>query len=157
MKKSKNSQLDERQQQTLSQIEHRACYLAYWGLLAVILLQLIVFDGDGKTVMGEWIIFMATAVYLTAACLKHGIWSSTLKPDLKTNVIVSVIAAIAGGLLMGLVVWFRYPSKPAGAAAAGIIIGIVLFVLCFLALSFSAGIYKKRSEKLEEEPEEKDE
>lgn len=80
-----------------------------------------------------------------------------LKPDLKTNAIVSVIAAIAGGLLMGLVVWFRYPSKPVGAAAAGIIIGIVLLVLCFLALSFSAGIYKMRSEKLEEEPEEKDE
>ena len=105
--------------------------------------------GELKVVAGEWIIFMLLAVYLAAACMKNGIWDRRLKADPKTNLLVSLAAAILFAAVFAVVVYCNYRSLP-GAAATFAVLFLGLFVVLFGALSLSAAIYKKRAKALEE-------
>ena len=64
MKKTK-SNLDELQELKLLKIEHNGCWLAFWGLLAVILTQIAIGNDSKQDLSGEWIVFMCLALYLT--------------------------------------------------------------------------------------------
>ena len=151
MRKNEKNNLDERQEQILLQIEHRGCWFAFWGLLAVLVVEVFIFHMEPKAVAGEWIIFMCLALYLNFACMKNKIWDRRLKPDLKTNLSISVIAAVAVGALMAIGVWINYPDKPLGALAAGIITPIFVFIPCFFLLTISAKKLKKDIQKEEAE------
>ena len=107
-----NNNLDERQEQALLKIEHVGCWLAFWGLLIALMVQVIAFGPDMGRLAGEWIVFMILSIYLVAACLKNGIWDRHFQPNAKTNLSVSLVAGLAVGLFtlaMGLT---RFPGKP---------------------------------------------
>ena len=95
--KERKSNLDERQEQALLKIEHNGCWLAFWGLLIAMVVQLIVYGFDMKLLAGEWIVFMALCLYIWSSCLKQGIWDRQLKPDRKTNLLASLVAGLAFG------------------------------------------------------------
>ena len=80
------SNLDEMQEAKLLEIEHNGCWLAFWGLVIAMIVQLFTTDAADlpRTLAGEWILFMALAVYLGEACLRNGIWDRRLKADRKT-------------------------------------------------------------------------
>lgn len=145
----KKNNLDEMQEQTLLRIEHNGCWLAFWGLLAVLLVEMMLNLGI-KAIAGEWIVFMVLAVYLTADCLRHGIWDRRLKADGKTNLIVSLIAGVAVAVTVALRV-SSFATEPLDYVIAGGISGVCTFLLCLAALSISTALYKKRKEKLEQE------
>lgn len=148
--KKQKSNLDERQEQALLRIERNGCWLAFWALLASLFIQQAVFGmGELKTVAGEWIIFMLLAVYLAAACIKNGIWDRRLKANPKTNLLVSLAAAILFAAVFAVVGYCNYRSLP-GAAATFAVLFPGLFVVLFGALSLSAAMYKKRAKALEE-------
>ena len=155
--KEKKSNLDERQEQALLKIEHNGCWLAFWGLLITMAVQLVFEGFDMKLIVGEWIVFLTLCVYICWGCMKEGIWDRRLKPDPKTNLLLSLAAGVVFGLLMFFRVWKSFPDKPVGAAASGLFIGGVLFIICFASLSISAKQFKKRQEKLEREEEESEE
>ena len=70
MKKQRNN-LDEQQEQKLLKIEHTGCWLAFWGLWAAVVVELILFGKEGfGRIAGEWIVFMVLALYLGLACIK---------------------------------------------------------------------------------------
>lgn len=142
-----NNNLDERQEQKLLQIEHNGCWFAFWGLLAALLIQMALGRGL-SSIIGEWIVFMALALYLSVACMRNGIWDRKLKPNFKTNIIISTIASLVVGVLWFGISYHNY-HKLVGSIATGIFIFIVTEVLCVAALSFSSWIYKKRVEKME--------
>ena len=145
------SSLDEMQEAKLLGIEHNGCWLAFWGLLAAIVVQLFVFGMENfRYIAGEWVVFMALAVYLGEACLRNGIWDRRLKADRKTNLIASLVAAAAAGLVSGAVVLARYHSV-SGAVASFVIFFAAVFAACFLLLSLTAREYKKKLAKLEDE------
>ncbi len=145
------SNLDEMQEQKLLAIEHNGCWLAFWGLLAAIIVQLFVFGPENSRYLaGEWVVFMALAVYLSEACLRNGIWDRRLKADRKTNLIASLVAAAAAGLVSGAVVLARYHSV-SGAVASFVICFVAVSAACYLLLSLSARSYKKTLAKLEDE------
>ena len=146
----KNSNLDERQEQTLLRIEHNGCWLAFWGLLAAITVQIIL-DLDFKNFIGEWIVFMLLALYIAAGCLKQGIWDRRLKPDLSSNIVISLASALVAGILGFVYTVKRFPDKILGSIASGIVYAIVTFVVCFVVLQFSAQLFKKKQSELEEE------
>jgi cation transport ATPase len=153
MKNMKNN-LDEMQEAKLLQIEHNACWLAFWGLLAALVVQLFLFGMDSFRILaGEWIVFMVLAVYLSAACLKNGIWDRRLKADRRTNLLVSLVAAAAAALLFGGVALVRYHSA-GGALAAALISLVLVFACCFAALSLTARSYKKTLARLESQGDE---
>lgn len=148
MKKTENK-LDEMQEQRLLHIERNGCWFAFWALLISIFVQMFIFGpGNFKEIAGEWIVFMILAIYLSAACLKNGIWDRRLKPDLKTNLAASLIAAIAAGGILAVINFVNYTEVEA-AVITFVLSAIVIFVLTFIALSISAKLYKKRLQDME--------
>ena len=144
----KKNNLDEMQEQELLKIEHNGCWLAFWGLLAVMVIQMVIGVPDAQ-MLGEWIVFMVLALYIVIACLRKGIWDRHLKANRKTNLIISLLAAAAAGIL--ITVSNPYLSEPLDYVLVAGISGGFTFVLCFIALSLSTKLYKKRREKLEQE------
>ncbi len=148
--KRKNN-LDERQEQILLQVEHRGCWLAFWGLLIALMVQFVM-GRDFTYMAGEWIVFMVLAVYLVGACAKRGIWDRHFKPDGKTNLIFSAVSAIVFGGVMFAKCYRNFPDKPIGSIASGVFTTGFVFVIVFATLSVMAGIVTKRQKNLDAEP-----
>jgi cation transport ATPase len=157
MRAKRNSNLDEQQEQTLLKIEHNGCWLVFWGLLAVMVVQQFAFGPDFKTIIGEWIVFMVLALYLAFACMRNGIWDRHLEPNSNTNLKVSLIAALASGIIVFGITYSRFRDFILGSVIAGGFTAVIVLVLCFVSLQLSAVSYKKRREKMDAEPEENDE
>ena len=128
----KKSNLDEMQEQALLKIEHNGCWLAFWGLLAAMALQMVM-RVPGRQMLGEWIVFMALSLYIVIACLRKGIWDRHLKANWKTNLIVSLLAAVATGIFV--ILSNPYLSEPLDYVLVAGLTGGFTFVLCFAALS----------------------
>ena len=145
----KKNKLDEMQEQKLLKIEHNGMWIAFWGLLAAILFQTIFEKGNFT---GEWIVFMVMSLYTLFACIKNGIWDRRLEPNLKTNLLISIIPSAIVGILIGVSSYLKY-HKSTGSIGAGIFTAIFIFILSFGSLSLFSALYKKRHEKLELEGE----
>ena len=146
---NKNSR-DEMQEQKLLKLESRGFWLIWWALLAAMAVQLLVCGAEAQRhLLGEWAVFMLSSVYVTAACVKQGLWDRKLKPNFKTNLLMSLLAGVVSGGFMGI-----YSYRSFGAVEAAFwtvaLVGGCTFVLCLLALSLSAAAYKKRRQKLDE-------
>ena len=146
----KKNHLDEMQEQKLLKLESRSFWLLWWGLLAAMAVQLLVYGVEAfRLLLGEWVVFMLSSVYMAAACIKQGLWDRKLKPNFKTNLLMSLLAGVVSGGFMGV-----YSYRSFGAAEAAFwtvaLVGGCTFVLCLLALSLSAAAYKKRRQKLDE-------
>ncbi|MCR5295530.1 MAG: hypothetical protein K6E30_10250 [Lachnospiraceae bacterium] len=149
------SNLDERQEQLLLRIESRAFWLAYALLLAAIIVQTVLTGFDFRMMAGEWIVFMVSCIYVAGACAKNGIWDRRIKPNWKSNLIVSLIVGAVNGGMMFAAVYRGHPEKPLGSIAAGVFSAGVCFLICFAALSAAARKVRKVQQTLEaEEPDE---
>ncbi|MDD6812093.1 MAG: hypothetical protein PUD93_09545 [Lachnospiraceae bacterium] len=151
--KMRKNKLDEMQEQKLLQIEHNAAWLAFWGLLVAMVVQLFLYGFEGgKHIIGEWVVFMCLALYLVVGCLRIGVWDRKLEANVKTNLIASLIAGMVTGVLFAAINYRSYRMIE-GAVANFVINGVMVFVACFVGLSFAAHLYKKKVEKLEKEEE----
>ena len=144
----KKRNLDEMQEQALLKIEHNGCWLAFWGLLAAMALQMVM-RVPGRQMLGEWIVFMALSLYIVIACLRKGIWDRHLKANRKTNLIVSLLAAVATGIFV--ILSNPYLSEPLDYVLVAGLTGGFTFVLCFAALSVCTKLYRNRRNKLDKE------
>ena len=153
MKQWKNN-LDERQEQALEKIEGKGCWLAFWGLLIALLVQLVVFRTDFKPMIGEAAVFLILSGYLAVGCLRLGIWDRRLQPNVKTNLLVSLVVALIVGAVNFVVILIRFPGETARGAITALICMGITFLFCFGVLSLFARVYKKRRQALESEPEE---
>ncbi|MGI6013781.1 MAG: DUF6773 family protein [Oscillospiraceae bacterium] len=141
--------LDEMQEQKLLHIERNGAWLAFWGLLAVLVIQLIIYGfGDWKALVGEWVVFMGLALYLLVACLKNGIWDRRLKPEPKTNLLCSLIAGGCCGVLFFFISYRNY-GKLIGSICTGVFMLLFVTGLSMIALTVSTALYKKRVRQLE--------
>ncbi len=153
MRKMKNK-LDERQEQKLLQIEHNGCWFAFWALLLSLFIQQMIFGiGQWKYVAGEWIVFMCLSLYICIGCMKNGIWDRKLEPNAKTNLLVSLVAAVVFGIIFSAVNYVNYGAWEA-AFWTFVILAVILFVLIYAALSICVVILKKRVQKIEDNYEE---
>ena len=144
----KKSNLDEMQERELLKIEHNGCWMAYWGLLAAMVIQMVM-RVPGAQMLGEWIIFVIMSLYICIACMRKGIWDRRLKANWKTNLVISLLAAVAVAVLV--VLSNPYLSEPLDYVLTAGLTGGFTFVLCFISLSLSMKLYKKRREKLDQE------
>ena len=152
MKKMKNN-LDERQELKLLKIEHYGCWLAFWGLLIALAVQMVLTPDEPRFMAGEWIVFMALALYLSVACMKNGIWDRKLKPTPKTNLLMSTAAGVVMGILFFAISYIRYHHLIGSLVTAAFMFFFV-GALCFGALMLSTKIFQKRLQKMEENIEE---
>lgn len=153
MKMWKNN-LDEMQEQKLLKIEHNGCWIAFWGLLIVMPLQMLLFGAEAKTVAGEWLVFMVLCLYLVIDCARAGIYDRHIQTGWKSSMVASLIAGFALGLFVALMMRSRFDT-PLGVtlASAGMTMAFTA-ALCFAGLMFIGRIVKKRQAALEKEPEE---
>lgn len=153
MKKKNN--LDEAQELKMLQIEHNAYQIAFWGLIAAILIQQILGAGSGeiRSTLGELAVFLTMCLYVIIASLKYGIWDRTFKPTRKTNLLLSLAAGTVLGLFWFASSYHNY-HKLIGSIATGVFIFLATAVWTYLALAFTSKLYKNRVKKLEEKIEE---
>lgn len=145
----KKNNLDEMQEQELLKIEHNGCWLAFWGLLAAMTIQMVL--GVPRVQMaGEWVIFMTLSLYLCITCLRKGIWDRHLQANGKTNLTASVLAGIAVGILTA-VSCRQYIREPLDLVVIGCIPAVLTFVLCFAGLTVCTRLYRNRRNKLDKE------
>lgn len=150
MKKSE-SLLDEMQEQKLLTIEHNMAWLAFWGLLASMVVQLFVFGPSRmETMLGEWILFMALAGYLTVSCVKNGIWDRKLPPNQTTNLRASLIGAGTVFVAAIFFVW-RNTGDWGTALIAAAVLGLITFLLCFGAMALTMKLYRNRVARMEDQ------
>lgn len=147
MRKKKNN-LDERQEMTLLQIEHRGCWLAFWMLSVSLAVQMLL-DIDSVCIAGECIVLIVLSVYLVGACIKNGIWDRKWKPTPKTNLMLSVVTGLALGILYFITSYHRFHNVY-GSIATGAIMFLSGAIYSFAALSLLAWLYKKRVQKMEQ-------
>ena len=145
----KQSNLDEMQEQALLKIEHYGFWLAFWGLLTIMAIQALL-GVAFSSLLGEWIIFMVLCVYALVSCLRHGLWDRNLKPNLKTNLLVSILPGLAVGVF-DILLFHANETEPLDYLLIGAIPALITFVLCFVALTVCSALYKKRRRKLDQE------
>lgn len=153
---NKKNNLDEMQEQKLLKIEHYGFWLAFWGLAAVIMLQVIMTKDISKIsteLAGEMLVFLLISIYTLVACLANGIWDRRLKPNSKTNFLLSLLTGTICGIIYFVSSFYKY-GKLGGAIATGVFMFVVIFLLSFAALTFCVFIYKKRVKKIEADVEE---
>ena len=97
----KHDNLDEMQKQTLLKIESRGFCLLWVLLLAALIIESLL-GFTPREMAAEWFIFMLGCAYAVISDLRAGIWDRHLKPNTKTNAVVSVVGGAAvtcgGGL-----------------------------------------------------------
>ena len=138
------SKLDEMQEQKLAKIERNISRIAIFGLLALFLIELLLFGYDWKIVGGEFILLMILCFYEIIASLRAGIWSRTIEPNEKTNLACSLAAGaivFVFFLAMTLLKWSGPPIAGLITAAFG---AVATFVLTYFLLAVSLHDYRRR-------------
>lgn len=146
----KKNDLDEMQEQKLLKIEHNVSTIAFWGLFAVAMVQLLFSFGDIRYAAGELLLLLVLSVYTVPACLKAGIWSRNIPPTMKSNVIGSLLGGIFVFLFLSIAIGL-WSGDAALGLCFGAIFGVVTFVLCMAALWLSLKKYHKRTAELDGE------
>lgn len=141
--------LDELQKQILSGIESRGFWIAFWGSLILLIVQMI-FANNIISVISSWLLFMVLAIYEAVSCLKAGIWNSSLYIS-KKNTFISSVIAICMGVFQFILVSQRGESTYKTIIVLVSVIAVTFF-LCFSAIIIIGKAAKKRRDKLDAEP-----
>lgn len=145
----KQNVLDEMQEKQLAKIESTGFWLAFWGLLAAVVFQVLV-KPDLKQVVGELAIFFLMSTYLIVFSLRNGLWAKTPAPTSKGSMVSSFIAAIAlGSILLIRSQLILRRGFSAGFAAILLLSMVLVFAGCFATLELVRTIYQRRRGKLD--------
>lgn len=148
-----NSNLDEMQEQKLLKIEHTGCWIAFWGLAGVLVVECFFFRGGfPQNILGEAAVFLLLAIYILVSCVKNGIWDRKLRPNPQTNLKVSLIASGITAVILMVANYLRYQNL-VGALLSGVFVFVFTFALTFAAVSLASKICQKKNAKLEEQAE----
>lgn len=152
----KKNNLDERQEQDLIKIEKNGCWIAFWGLIVAIAVQGILFQDNPDACVGELTVLFILSLYISVECIRKGVWDRKLKPDLKTNLLCSLIAGVAVMLFQMLFLLKRAQDTMVFCIICAAVSGVVTFLICTVVLQIAAGVYRKRLNSLEEESEDEE-
>lgn len=144
MKKYWKKKIDERQEADLRRVESYGYWIAFWLLLASMLMKSVILSRPLTEWFTEWLIFMILAVYGVVAFAKIGVWTEfSVKPTLISSAGSSLLGSLAFSALF-----------TAGSWLIGLF--VVLFAT-FLALMWVYRIRDRRMQKkMDEELEEDD-
>lgn len=157
-KKLFEKKVDERQEMDLLRVEHYGFWFMYWMLLAAIIIQGVILD-KGDKILGEWVVFMATCVFVVIGWTRKGVWNYQTKkvPGVKHYLIYSLIAAVICGLLGALSAFKEDSGNLSAILLRAVVSAISTFVITFIVFLIGGGIAKKMEKKLELEAIEDDE
>ena len=150
MRKRTPSQLDEMQQAKLLKINSNGMNLCYIGLLAAILIQWLA-RRDFSAIMGEVIVFFLLVFYITGASIYEGLWSSKVKPSIRSNLLISLIPAAAVGVLLVLRNALSADASTVLSAPVILLLMGIAYALCMAVLSALLCLYNRRRSVLDEQ------
>ena len=140
---SRKNMMDEMQEQTQLRIESGGCWLAFWGLLAAMVVQCVL-HCTPASMTGEWVVFMVLRVYMLAQETRSGLWDRHLKPNLGTNLLLSLLTVVAMAVF-GLFAFDFWNWVSA------LLTGIVTALLVFGGLQLGMWLVKGRRKELDKE------
>ncbi len=148
--KPRKSNLDEMQEQKLLKIEHNVAWLGWYGLLAAMLIQLLVFGAEGiGYLLGEWVVFLVMCVYMVIDCIRNGVWDRYIRPDdTKTNMTIAAIASLVGSAVIAIVLYRAFGSLLWSLVLFGAFF-VWMMVCCWACVRLSLKAYRKRLAQLE--------
>lgn len=140
----KSSKLDEMQEIQMLKVEHYGLWIAFWGLLAITLIQRIM-GAPFQQYAAEGFLLCGLAVFELVADLRYGLWDRTGKPSLGIN----LLAALAAAAITGISTFARQGYWP-----GALLSGAFAFLLTFGLLQLWASLYRQRRQQLDHIPEE---
>ena len=141
--------LDEMQQKTLLEIEHKTLHIALTGLLIVILIQQI-FWKDGQNTLGESAVLLISSGYLLLSYIKNGIWDRSKPFSAKTNRVISLLVSLAMGIFLGVTNQLRY-HDPLSSVLTFVISFLSMLVLLSVFFAVIGKLYLHRVKQLDEQ------
>ena len=135
--------MDEMQEQTQLRIESAGYQVAFWGLLAAMVVQGIL-HCPPASMAGEWVVFMTLCLYVLVREIRSGLWARHLKPNLGTNLVLSLLA----GVVMAVYGLFTFDYWNWVSA---LLTGIVTALLVFGGLQLAMRMVKGRRKELDKE------
>ena len=147
MRKRDRAQMDEMQKEKLLKINSNGMKLCSLGLLLAILIQWFL-RKDFSSLVGELIIYCLLTGYTVTASLYEGLWEDRIRPSWKTNLLLSLAASLA----LGLILFIRDKADPAFVMAPPAILArmAVCLAACFALLSVLLIVYRKRRAALDD-------
>lgn len=149
MKKCK-SNLDEMQEQKLLKVEHTACWIGFFGLLAAIYAQMAIGNSGIEAIGGEAVVMLVMGVYIVAGCIRNGIWDRKLEPTPKSNLGVSLLAGLVFGGFWGILSYVRY-HKLLGSLATFAVAFIMVVAVSMLILTAMSDVYNRKKRRMDAE------
>ncbi len=108
MKKYWKKKIDERQEADLRRVESYGYWIAFWLLLASMLMKSVILSRPLTEWFTEWLIFMILAVYGVVAFAKIGVWTEfSVKPTLISSAGSSLLGSLAFSALFTAGSWLR--------------------------------------------------
>lgn len=155
LKKLFKKEIDERQQADLNRVTSYGYWMAFYLLIAAILVEGVILSRPFREWAVEWAVFMILAIYEVIACIRIGVWTETRqKPGKKDYVRYSLIGSVLFSVVFTLGYYFRLkPENRTFEAIASMFAYwfILLTVLFLIAYFIAGGIFNRRRRKMEEE------
>lgn len=142
--KKKSAIIDERQRMELLEVEHIGFWTMFYGLVIILLGQLIFLDW--RLIVGEGIALLIGSVVLMVGCLRRGLWDYATTPSQSTYLVSAAIAAfliflgsLAIPLLKGVPINFLFL----------IIVTVGSFAITYAIVAFMGHFVLRRRKTLE--------
>ena len=138
--------LDEQQEQKLLRIESRGFWMAYWGIMIVLFINMIFVDNP-IAIYSLWALFMLLSVIVGVSCVKEGIWDRRLDMSKKTIVLLSLAGALIFAAI-GIIFLLQRRDLTNKTFIGLALLVLILFLFLYVGLRVIARMVVKQQNKL---------
>ena len=142
--------LDEQQEQKLLRIESRGFWMAYWGIMIVLFINMIFVDNP-IAVYSLWTLFMLLSIIVGVSCIKEGIWDRRLDMSKKTTALLSLAGALIFAAI-GIIFLLQRRDLTYKTFIGLALLVLILFLFLYVGLRVIARMVIKQQNKLNAEP-----
>ena len=142
--------LDEQQEQKLLRIESRGFWMAYWGIMIVLFINMIFVDNP-IAIYSLWALFMLLSIIVGVSCINEGIWDRRLDMSKKTTVLLSFAGALVFAAV-GIIFLLQRRDLTYKTFIGFALLVLILFLFLYVGLRVIARMVVKQQNKLNAEP-----
>lgn len=157
MKRYFRRRIDERQRADLRRVESYGYWIAFWLLLASVIVKSVIIGRPKEEWLTEWVIFMILAVYNVVSLAWIGVWSeNSPKPTFASSVSSSLLGSLGFSVIYTAGTWL-HSGRTMGMDEVIFLFAlwfIGLFVLLIAAFAALMWIYRVRDRRLQKKMDE---
>ena len=157
MKRYFRRRIDERQRADLRRVESYGYWIAFWLLLASVIVKSVIIGRPKEEWLTEWVIFMILAVYNVVSLAWIGVWSeNSPKPTFASSVSSSLLGSLGFSVIYTAGTWL-HSGRTMGLDEVIFLFAlwfIGLFVLLIAAFAALMWIYRVRDRRLQKKMDE---